>query len=74
VEHLGKIIVGVGVLLVVIGLLVWFAAEKVAWFGNLPGDIQIERPGFRIYIPIATMILLSIGLSLLTWLFGKFFR
>jgi hypothetical protein len=74
VEHLGKIIVGVGVLLVVIGLLVWFAAEKVAWFGNLPGDIQIERPGFRIYIPIATMILLSVGLSLLMWLFGKFFR
>ena len=73
-EHLGKIIVGVGVLLVVIGLLVWFAAEKVAWFGNLPGDIQIERPGFRIYIPIATMILLSVGLSLLMWLFGKFFR
>jgi H+/Cl- antiporter ClcA len=74
VEHLGKIIVGVGILLVVIGLLVWFAAEKVAWFGNLPGDIQIERPGFRIYIPIATMILLSVGLSLLMWLFGKFFR
>lgn len=73
-EHLGKIIVGLGVLLVVIGLLVWFAADKVAWFGNLPGDIQIERPGFRIYIPIATMILLSIGLSLLMWLFGKFFR
>ena len=73
-EHLGKIIVGVGILLVVIGLLVWFAAEKVAWFGNLPGDIQIERPGFRIYIPIATMILLSVGLSLLMWLFGKFFR
>ena len=73
-EHLGKIIVGVGVLLVVIGLLVWFAAEKVAWFGNLPGDIQIERPSFRIYIPIATMILLSVGLSLLMWLFGKFFR
>ena len=73
-EHLGKIIVGVGISLVVIGLLVWFAAEKVAWFGNLPGDIQIERPGFRIYIPIATMILLSVGLSLLMWLFGKFFR
>jgi hypothetical protein len=74
VEHLGKIIVGGGVVLVAIGLLVWFAADKVAWFGNLPGDIQIERPGFRIYIPIATMILLSVGLSLLMWLFGKFFR
>jgi hypothetical protein len=53
---------------------VWFAADKVAWFGNLPGDVQIERPGFRLYIPITTMILLSLGLSLLIWLFGKFFR
>jgi hypothetical protein len=74
VEHLGKAIVGLGVVLVIIGLLVWFAADKVAWFGNLPGDVQIERPGFRLYIPITTMILLSIGLSLLLWLFGKFFR
>jgi hypothetical protein len=52
----------------------WLAADKLSWFGSLPGDIKIERPGFRFYAPIATMLLLSVGLSLLFWLFGKFFR
>jgi H+/Cl- antiporter ClcA len=73
-EHLGKIIVGVGALLIVVGLAVWFAGDKLSWFGNLPGDIRIERPGFRLYIPITTMILLSVGLSLLLWLIGKIFK
>jgi hypothetical protein len=73
-ENLGKFIVGVGVVIVVIGLIVWFAADKLSWFGRLPGDIVVERPGWRFYAPITTMILLSVGLSLLLWLFGKFFR
>lgn len=73
-EQLGKIIVGVGVVLIVVGLVVWFAGGKLSWFGNLPGDIRIERPGFVFYMPITTMILLSIGLSLLFWLFSRFFR
>jgi H+/Cl- antiporter ClcA len=73
-EHLGKVIVGLGVVLIVVGLFVWFAADKLSWFGNLPGDIKVVRPGFRLYVPITTMILLSVGLSLLLWVFGKLFR
>jgi hypothetical protein len=73
-EQLGKIIVGVGVVLIVVGLVVWFAGDKLSWFGNLPGDVRIARPGFRLYVPITTMILLSVGLSLLFWLIGKFFK
>ena len=73
-ENLGKFIIGLGVLLVVIGLVVWLAADKLSWFGRLPGDIAIERPGVRFYAPITTMILLSLGLSLLMWLFGKLWR
>lgn len=73
-ENLGKFIIGLGVLLVVIGLVVWLAADKLSWFGRLPGDIAIERPGLRFYAPITTMILLSLGLSVLMWLFSKLWR
>ena len=73
-EHLGKLNVGLGLGLIVVGLVVWFAADKLSWFGNLPGDMKIERPGFRFYAPITTMLLLSVGLSLFWWLIGKFFR
>lgn len=73
-ENFGKLVVGLGVLLVVTGLLLWFAADKLSWLGQLPGDIKIERPGFRLYVPITTMILLSLAVSFLIWLFGKFFR
>lgn len=73
-ESLGKIIAGVGIALVVVGLVVWFAADKLSWLGHLPGDIRVERPGFRLYAPITTMVLLSVALSLALWLFGKLFR
>jgi hypothetical protein len=39
--------------------------------GRLPGDIVIEREGTRIYIPIATSIIISIALSLLLWIFNR---
>jgi H+/Cl- antiporter ClcA len=73
-EHLGKWLVGLGAVLIVVGLVIWLAADKLSWFGRLPGDIRIERPGLHFYAPITTMILLSIGLSLLMWAFNKFFR
>jgi hypothetical protein len=73
-ESLGKVITGLGIVLLVVGLVMWLAADKLNWFGHLPGDIRIERPGLRFYAPITTMLLLSIALSLVLWLLGKFFR
>jgi hypothetical protein len=49
--------------LVVLGVLVW--AGALTWFGRLPGDIRIERDGLRIYVPIVSMLLVSLVLSLL---------
>jgi hypothetical protein len=71
---LGKLIVGIGLFLVVVGLVVWFAGDKLTWFGQLPGDIKVERPGFRLYAPIASMIILSIVLSIIISLISRFFR
>jgi hypothetical protein len=58
----GVLLVVAGVLLIVIGLLVW--AGALSWFGRLPGDIRIERPTTRVYVPITSMLIVSIVLSL----------
>ncbi|HYF39844.1 MAG TPA: DUF2905 domain-containing protein [Gemmatimonadales bacterium] len=63
-------IVGIGILVVLIGLLVWSGA--LGWFGRLPGDIRIERESTRVYIPLVSMLLISIVLSLLMYLFNRF--
>ncbi|MCU0537032.1 MAG: DUF2905 domain-containing protein [Hydrococcus sp. Prado102] len=73
-ENIGKLIFGIGIILVIVGLSFWLFADKLGWVGNLPGDLKIERPGFSLYFPIATMLLISFGLSLAMWLVGKFTR
>jgi uncharacterized membrane protein YidH (DUF202 family) len=65
----GLAIIAVGVLLIVIGALVWMG--WLSWFGRLPGDIRIERPNTRVYIPITSMVLLSILLTVLLSLFNR---
>ncbi len=69
-RSLGLLIVILGVLLIAIGGLV--AVGAFGWFGRLPGDIRIESGSTRIYIPITTMLLLSLGLSLLAAIFRRF--
>ena len=58
----GPLLVVVGALLIVVGLLVWSGA--LSWFGRLPGDIRIERTSTRVYVPITSMLFVSIALSL----------
>ena len=58
---LGPALVAAGVVLVVVGLLAWSGA--LSWFGRLPGDIRIERPNVRVYVPITSMLLISLVLS-----------
>ncbi|MFZ5774088.1 MAG: DUF2905 domain-containing protein [Thermodesulfobacteriota bacterium] len=58
-----------GVLLLAMGL-AWPWLIKLP-IGRLPGDIVIDRPGFRMYIPITTMLVMSAVLSLIAWLFRK---
>ena len=73
-ENLGKMLVSIGVLLTVAGLLLWLVADQLSWFGHLPGDIRIEKPGFQFYAPLMTSLLISIGLTLTCWLLNRFFR
>jgi len=54
-----------GLILVVIGLILHFAPGIFKWFGRLPGDIRIESERYRIFIPIVSMILISIILTVI---------
>ena len=58
-----------GVVLILAGLL-WPWLTKLG-LGRLPGDIVIERDGFRFYFPLMTSILISLALSLILWLLGR---
>ncbi|MFC1844345.1 DUF2905 domain-containing protein [Thermodesulfobacteriota bacterium] len=64
-----KILIGIGVVLLAAGFL-WPWLGKVP-IGRLPGDIIIDRPNLKIYIPITTMIIISIIISLLSRFFKK---
>ena len=60
-----------GIALLLIGLALMYAPGLVNWFGRLPGDIQIERDGSRIFIPITSMIIMSLALTLIVNLFFR---
>mgnify|MGYP001400713813 FL=1 len=68
---MGKILIVMGLLAVVAGLIIQFAPQAFSWFGKLPGDIRYEKGNFKFFFPLTTMILLSVGVSLLLKLFGR---
>ncbi|MCO6487843.1 MAG: DUF2905 domain-containing protein [Phaeodactylibacter sp.] len=69
---LAKLLILGGGLLLAAGLAVYFLGDKLSWLGRLPGDIRFERENFRFYFPIATMILLSLLLTIVINLVRRF--
>jgi len=63
------VLILLGVALVVVGLLV--STGALSWFGRLPGDIRWEGERGRVYVPLVSMILVSIVLSVLAWVFRR---
>jgi len=71
---LGKILVGFGVVMLILGgilLLAGSLSGKVPWLGRLPGDLFIQRDGWGIYLPLGTSLLISIVLTLILAVFGR---
>lgn len=60
-----------GVFIVVLGLLIMSGA--LSWFGRLPGDLRFGGERTRVYIPLASMLLVSLLLSLVMYLVRRFF-
>lgn len=71
-QFLGRALIGLGVIIVVAGLVVYFGG-KVGFFGlgKLPGDVRVERDNFSFYFPITTSIIVSIVLSLILILLSR---
>jgi len=70
-EQIGKILIFTGIILVIAGLIIYFAGDKFSWLGHLPGDIRIVKENVKIYIPITTMILVSIVLSVVLYIIRR---
>lgn len=68
---IGKLLATIGVILLVIGLIINYAPWLISWFGKLPGDIRIEDEKKWVFIPITSMLLVSI---ILTIIINLFFR
>lgn len=66
-----KTLIIIGIIILLAGLF-WPLLTKLP-FGKLPGDIVIDKPNFKLYIPIVTMLIISIAASLIIWAIRKFF-
>lgn len=64
-----KILITLGLVILIAGI-AWPILDKLP-LGRLPGDIIIDKPGMKVYIPITTMILVSLIISVILWFFKK---
>ncbi len=71
--ELGKLLIGMGLLLVLVGGLILLIG-RIPGLGRLPGDLYIRRDGFTLYLPLATSLLVSLGLTVLINLLVFLFR
>jgi hypothetical protein len=67
---LGRLLIVAGLVLAGLGVLLSLGG-KIPWLGRLPGDIVIERGSFRLYLPLATSVLLSLVLTGILWLLRR---
>ena len=73
-REFGRALLFLGGLLVLLGALLYFGGRLPFRLGRLPGDIVHRGEHTTFYFPIVTCLLLSLGLSLLFWLFSRFHR
>jgi hypothetical protein len=74
VSSFGKLLIGAGGLLVVVGILVLLAGRFNVPLGRLPGDISYRGKNTAVFFPITTCIVLSVVLSFILWVVNRFLR
>lgn len=72
-QILGKYLIFGGILLVLVGLVLYFFSHQFQWLGRLPGDIRVEKENFKFYFPVTSMILISILITVLVNIIRKLF-
>lgn len=70
-RSMGRMLIGLGVVLIVVGLLVMLGDRLPIRLGRLPGDIVIRGKNTSFYFPVVTCLLISVVLSLLMWLLNR---
>ncbi len=68
---MGRLVILLGIILIAVGLMLQYAPWLINWFGRLPGDIRIDNEKTKIFIPITSMILVSLILSIIMRIFKK---
>ncbi|KXS47941.1 DUF2905 domain-containing protein [Halanaerobium congolense] len=72
-ETIGLLLIIVAFVIALVGAVIYFGGSSFSWFGNLPGDLKVERENFTFYFPLATMLVLSIVLSIIIKVILYFF-
>jgi len=70
-KTLGQLIIIVGLGIIVVGL--FMMRGWLGWFGHLPGDVRVERENVRLYVPIVSMLLISLLFSVLSYVLRRIF-
>ena len=70
-KSISSLLVTIGIVLIVVGL----AAMRgwLGWFGNLPGDVRVQRDNMQLYVPLVSMLLISVLFSVLSYVIRRFF-
>ena len=69
-KAISSVLVTIGIVLIVVGL----AAMRgwLGWFGSLPGDVRVQRDDMQLYIPLVSMLLISVLFSVLSYVIRRF--
>jgi len=70
-KPLGQLIISLGLIFIVVGLVTM--RGWLGWFGHLPGDVRVERENMRVFVPIVSMLLISILFSVLSYVIRRIF-
>ncbi|MEE4162079.1 MAG: DUF2905 domain-containing protein [Woeseiaceae bacterium] len=68
---MGKWMMIAGAVILVVGALLHFAPQTLSWFGRLPGDIRIDNGNTKIFLPITSMLVISIFLTIVVNVFRR---
>ena len=69
-----RLLIIIGLVIAFIGVIILIATRFFPWLGNLPGDFRLEGENYKIYFPLATMLLISILGSILLNIIIRIFR
>ena len=72
-SQLLKYLIITGIAIVLVGLLIYFFADKMEWIGNLPVDIRVDNDRFKFYFPVTTLILFSALLNVIIYIVRQLF-